>query len=67
MKYSAIVKVYIEAADKLRNAGLKAPIVFALSKIKEYYVTNTRCLHGDIVDDLMSTPQLGSAKHSVKL
>lgn len=52
MKDCVIVEAYIEAAGQLRTAGMRAPIVFASSNIKEYFAPNTRYLQGDIADDL---------------
>lgn len=72
MKDCVIVEAYIEAASQFRLAGLKAPIVFASSNTKEYFVPSTTCLQSDIGSDLAAVgmdyaPNFGAAKHSLGL
>lgn len=68
MKDCVIVEAYLEAAAMLRAAGSRAPIVFASSNVKEFYMTGTSTLQPDIAADFSTVnvdyaPNMGAAKH----
>lgn len=46
-----IIETYFEAADALRRAGHKAPIVFASSNIKDYRQDGSNQLHPELQGD----------------
>lgn len=68
MKDCVVIEAYLEAAQQLRTAGHRAPIVFASSNTKEYHAPNTSHLPADIASDLGAVamdyaPNFGAAKH----
>jgi PIN domain len=72
MKDCVVVETYLEAAQELRTAGLTAPIVFASSNTKDYYIPGGSHLPPDIVADFKKAqmdcaPNFGAAKHNLGL
>ncbi|MEW6641551.1 MAG: PIN domain-containing protein [Pseudomonadota bacterium] len=72
MKDCVVIETYLDAVVELRKAGLKSPIVFASSNIKDYAGETGTVLRPDLAAefaalDMEYAPNLSAAKHYLGL
>jgi hypothetical protein len=72
MKDCVVIETYLDAVVELRKAGLKSPIVFASSNVKDYAGETGSVLRPDLATefaalDMEYAPNLSAAKHYLGL
>jgi hypothetical protein len=72
MKECVVIETYLDAVVELRKAGLKSPLVFVFSNIKDYAGETGTVLRPDLAAefaalDMEYAPNLSAAKHYLGL